>query len=97
MVTHSSTSRPVQCLCMAERTGCPVLTDLWSYVLILTKMLSMKIAQNASYKTPGDAQDMAVDNLDKDLPHPHLSYILDRWPSVRNVRFLQRAAVSRPS
>jgi hypothetical protein len=35
MVTHSSTSRPVQCLCMAERTGCPVLTDLWSYVLLL--------------------------------------------------------------
>jgi hypothetical protein len=37
MVTHSSTSRPVQCLCMAERTGCPVLTDLWSYVLICNK------------------------------------------------------------
>jgi hypothetical protein len=36
MVTHSSTSRPVQCLCMAERTGCPVFTDLWSYVLKLT-------------------------------------------------------------
>jgi hypothetical protein len=35
MVTHSSTSRPVQCLCMAERTGCPVLTDLWSYVMDL--------------------------------------------------------------
>jgi hypothetical protein len=35
MVTHSSTSRPVQCLCMAERTGCPVLTDLWSYVHFL--------------------------------------------------------------
>jgi hypothetical protein len=33
MVTHSSTSRPVKCLCMAERTGCPVLTDLWSYVI----------------------------------------------------------------
>ena len=33
MVTHSSTSRPVQCLCMAEQTGCPVLTDLWSHVL----------------------------------------------------------------
>jgi hypothetical protein len=33
MVTHSSTSRPVQCLCMAERTGCPVFTDLWSYVM----------------------------------------------------------------
>jgi hypothetical protein len=34
MVTHSSTSRPVQCLCMAERTGCPVFTDLWSYVQV---------------------------------------------------------------
>jgi hypothetical protein len=34
MVTHSSTSRPVQCLCMAERTGCPVFTDLWSYVFM---------------------------------------------------------------
>jgi energy-converting hydrogenase Eha subunit H len=38
MVTHSSTSRPVQCLCMAERTGCPVLTDLWSYVLFIFLM-----------------------------------------------------------
>ena len=38
MVTHSSTSRPVQCLCMAERTGCPVLTDLWSYVFTLRKI-----------------------------------------------------------
>jgi hypothetical protein len=35
MVTHSSTSRPVQCLCMAERTGCPVFTDLWSYVILV--------------------------------------------------------------
>jgi hypothetical protein len=43
MVTHSSTSRPVQCLCMAERTGCPVLTDLWSYVLILASTSKMKI------------------------------------------------------
>ena len=38
MVTHSSTSRPVQCLCMAERTGCPGLTDLWSYVLNINVM-----------------------------------------------------------
>jgi hypothetical protein len=42
MVTHSSTSRPVQCLCMAERTGCPVLTDLWSYVLISQTTWFMK-------------------------------------------------------
>jgi hypothetical protein len=44
MVTHSSTSRPVQCLCMAERTGCPVLTDLWSYVLVQSVMPNIKIA-----------------------------------------------------
>jgi hypothetical protein len=43
MVTHSSTSRPVQCLCMAERTGCPVLTDLWSYVSKLAKTWFVKI------------------------------------------------------
>ena len=41
MVTHSSTSRPVQCLCMAERTGCPVFTDLWSYVLGLLHLCYM--------------------------------------------------------
>jgi hypothetical protein len=28
MVTHSSTSRPVQCLCMAERTEYTVVTHL---------------------------------------------------------------------
>jgi hypothetical protein len=43
MVTHSSTSRPVQCLCMAERTGCPVLTDLWSYVLVKLCLQSTKL------------------------------------------------------
>ena len=43
MVTHSSTSRPVQCLCMAERTGCPVLTDLWSYVFIITRNTYIKL------------------------------------------------------
>ena len=43
MVTHSSTSRPVQCLCMAERTGCPVLTDLWSYVFGSTTDAILKI------------------------------------------------------
>ena len=46
MVTHSSTSRPVQCLCMAERTGCPVLTDIWSYVFYQddTKFILFAIA-----------------------------------------------------
>jgi hypothetical protein len=42
MVTHSSTSRPVQCLCMAERTGCPVLTDLWSYIFAVSKTSTIK-------------------------------------------------------
>ena len=45
MVTHSSTSRPVQCLCMAERTGCPVFTDLWSYVLISQTNMHMVLMQ----------------------------------------------------
>ena len=45
MVTHSSTSRPVQCLCMAERTGCPVFTDLWSYVLMETKLILISNCQ----------------------------------------------------
>jgi hypothetical protein len=49
MVTHSSTSRPVQCLCMAERTGCPVLTDLWSYVSIGLSSLFTKL----NNKSPG--------------------------------------------
>ena len=29
VVTHRSTNQPVNCLCMAERTGCPVLSCLW--------------------------------------------------------------------
>jgi hypothetical protein len=45
MVTHSSTSRPVQYLCMAERTGCPVLTDLWSYVLGYPKMRKLLLCK----------------------------------------------------
>ena len=32
VVTHPTTNLPIWCLCMAERTGCPFLTSLWSYV-----------------------------------------------------------------
>jgi hypothetical protein len=32
VVTHPTTNPPIQGLCMAERTGCPFLLDLWSYV-----------------------------------------------------------------
>jgi hypothetical protein len=32
VVTHPTTNSPIQGLCMAERTGCPFLLDLWSYV-----------------------------------------------------------------
>jgi hypothetical protein len=54
MVTHSSTSRPVQCLCMAERTGCPVFTDLWSYVLDprVTRYISLEF-ESAIIDTSG--------------------------------------------
>ena len=49
MVTHSSTSRPVQCLCMAERTGCPVFTDLWSYVLLKRLLLYIILTVEPSW------------------------------------------------
>ena len=32
VVTHPTTNLPIYCLCMAERTGCPVLNNLWPYV-----------------------------------------------------------------
>ena len=32
VVTHPTTSLPIWGLCMAERTGCPILLSLWSYV-----------------------------------------------------------------
>ena len=60
MVTHSNTSCPIQCLCMAERTGCPVFTDLWPYVLIQVYRLiiSLKTWPRSSrlscFRRPGD-------------------------------------------
>jgi hypothetical protein len=33
VVTDPTTNPPIWSLCMAERTGCPVLSSLWSYVL----------------------------------------------------------------
>jgi hypothetical protein len=33
LVTVASTDPPICSLCKAERTGCPVLYSLWSYVL----------------------------------------------------------------
>ena len=35
VVTHPTTDLPIWCLSMAERTGCPVLISLWSYVEVL--------------------------------------------------------------
>nr|POE60989.1 hypothetical protein CFP56_64698 [Quercus suber] len=37
VVTHRTTNSPVDCLYMAERTGCLVLSRLWSYVLSLSR------------------------------------------------------------
>jgi hypothetical protein len=47
VVTHLTTNPPVRCLSKAERTGSPVLSVLWSYVVIL------EISQNmyTSFKT----------------------------------------------
>ena len=49
MVTHSSTSRPVQCLCMAERTGCPIFTDLWSYVQAPCNFVNLRLTQHTLF------------------------------------------------
>ncbi|KAF2142822.1 uncharacterized protein K452DRAFT_11265 [Aplosporella prunicola CBS 121167] len=39
MVTHLTTNQPVHSLNLAERTGCLVLCDLWSYVLVIVVVL----------------------------------------------------------
>jgi hypothetical protein len=69
MVTHSSTSRPVQCLCMAERTGCPVLTDLWSYVLRLCVLEIYSFNQNSSaeHSENGKANSRVLANEARDM------------------------------
>jgi hypothetical protein len=65
MVTHSSTSRPVQCLCMAERTGCPVLTDLWSYVSVcvfsqFVKLDAVGKRGEQNFRSRGDTVQVAL-------------------------------------
>ena len=76
MVTHSSTSRPVQCLCMAERTGCPVLTDLWSYVLIvrkcLYKLLNPKGSRQHRWSSLQDSESIRclLDEASDDMRYP---------------------------
>jgi hypothetical protein len=62
MVTHSSTSRPVQCLCMAERTGCPVFIDLWSYVFFNQYNTIIKDGQKCPRLPP------RVEQSKQDLP-----------------------------
>jgi hypothetical protein len=34
VITHPTTNLPISSLCKAERTGCPVFSSLWSYVLV---------------------------------------------------------------
>ena len=63
MVTHSSTSRPVQCLCMAERTGCPVLTDLWSYVSV--NQCSDIIMEHSLARSPPHVYDNGTQELQR--------------------------------
>lgn len=46
VVTHRSTNPAITCLYMAERTGCLVLTYLWSFVLVL------EVYKNISLQRP---------------------------------------------
>ena len=69
MVTHSSTSHPVQCLCMAERTGCPVFTDLWSYVPVESTLVYMIkagqwFADSTQKTTLAQLEHLLTDGLD---------------------------------
>jgi hypothetical protein len=73
MVTHSSTSRPVQCLCMAERTGCPVLTDLWSYVLkmIFVTIYTYVSLSAAYYRLLVERTNMSAYEVQLDVSYGH--------------------------
>lgn len=44
----SKTKNIQQCLCMAERTGCPFLTSLWSYVTVNGLSEYLQDTQNGS-------------------------------------------------
>ena len=48
VVTHPTTNLPIWCLCMAERTGCPFLTSLWSYVTVNGLSEYLQDTQNGS-------------------------------------------------
>ena len=39
LVTHATTNWPIRSLNMAERTGCLVFYDLWSYVIVMVVKL----------------------------------------------------------
>jgi hypothetical protein len=41
VVTHPTTNLPISSLCMAERTGCPVFSSLWPYVLDMLSVVAM--------------------------------------------------------
>jgi hypothetical protein len=77
MVTHSSTSRPVQCLCMAERTGCPVLTDLWSYVLgtlqtcfqLIFRSQAVRLLVSTEWRGLGGGSVLLVPRSDRNLQY----------------------------
>ena len=81
MVTHSSTSRPVQCLCMAERTGCPVFTDLWSYVLDEMEQTSTLLAINTQRSDRMSTIFKAIVDLrqNANVSHEHYTFLRTSW------------------
>ena len=77
MVTHSNTSRPVQCLCMAERTGCPVLTDLWPYVL--DEFCNVYISAQ---------KHVEPSRVGRPVPHHHITLTLVKRPCLSTLLVL---------
>ena len=57
VVTHPTTNLPIWSLCMAERTGCPILFSLWSYVTILHLRIFMSLFHRARSKRLREQKD----------------------------------------
>jgi hypothetical protein len=54
VVTHPTTNLPISSLCMAERTGCPVLLNLWSYMIchsVIPQYICMALMKGRGVKS----------------------------------------------
>jgi hypothetical protein len=68
VVTHPTTNLPIWGLCMAERTGCPILLSLWSYVTAFEVFHYITPLQtNKSRISPWIFQQVVLDSIPRHL------------------------------